>query len=258
MKRKKNADTEAYELGLYADNLGPSSKGLENDVYEIRQKFLTAIKKGRPKKELVNLTKHAAHRAARAYSKAFGSGAHAWQEIFSDSDLNKAAKYLYDSWEEESDVKRNPKRKKTMRKKKRSAKQLANDRRLGRMAKARAKAKRGGRRKKTVRKKNTHRKIARKKNVHATRRKKVRRTSAGRWYQIFKCKGSSVHFLALTTLGKLRWTLTRGDTIRWSSKSEATKIAKRLARGRTLSGFHVGVAASSDSASTIAAFCGGK
>ena len=141
-----------------------------------------------------------------------------------------------------------------MRKKKRSAKQLANDRRLGRMAKARAKKKRGGRRKKTVRKKNTHRKVARKRNVHATRRKRSKVSARSHLWNIFKCYGKSVRFLGLTTAGKLQWTI-RDAAVIWKSKERAAKIAKKVSTKRGMANYHIGVSSREMSASQIAASC---
>ncbi len=71
-------------------------------------------------------------------------------------------------FEEKAGMKMNPKGRKKMAKKKRSAKQLANDKRLGRMAKARAKVKRGGARKKVARKKVAKRKTNPKTNKART------------------------------------------------------------------------------------------
>lgn len=108
--------------------------------------------------------------------------------------------------------------------------------------------------KKKTKKKATRRKVATKKRAANPR---ARRTGPS-YYQIFKCHGTNanmIHFLAMTTDGKIRWTSTRGDTVRWQSKAEATKIAKRLAKGRRLSGYHVGVVGSSTGIGTIATEC---
>ena len=96
--RKKNPEIETRELSLYADNLGPSSRGIELDVYTLRKKFGHALKTDQGHGVLTNLSKHGAHAAAKAYSHTFGSGANNYREIFNDKDINDTAKYLYESW----------------------------------------------------------------------------------------------------------------------------------------------------------------
>ena len=165
------------------------------------------------------------------------------------------------------DPSRNPKGRKTMRKKKRSAKQLANDKRLGRMAKARAKAKRGGRRKitkkKTTRKKKTtgYGRLKRSAKPLKYNPKPTFRKSKGsgvypklRVFNIFKCYGKSVRFLGLTTAGKLQWTI-RDASISWRSQKKAAGVARKLAKKSGMAKYDVGVAASGTSSSKIAAHC---
>ncbi len=137
------------------------------------------------------------------------------------------------------------------RKKKRSAKQLANDRRLGRMAKARAKKKRGGRRKKTVRKKNTHRKIARKKNVHATRR----RLAKSHLWRVFRCRGKSVFWIFMDTKGKWNWTKDTGKAILFATKGAAGNVAKGIAKKSGYAPYQLGAAPRDMSAATVASQC---
>jgi hypothetical protein len=120
------------------------------------------------------------------------------------------------------ETKKNPtKRKSKVAKKKRSAKQLANDKRLGRMAKARAKKKRGGRRKKVAKRKVTKRRVVRRKNPKRTTRTK------SRFQIVFKCKGKAIYFLTLRA-AKLGWTLTKGDAIFFSTKAQARHTAQNV------------------------------
>lgn len=148
-----------------------------------------------------------------------------------------------------------------MHKKKRSAKQLANDRRLGRMAKARAKKKRGGRRKKVARKNpcgtNPHRRAASKGRIQAAIAKAKRTRSAkSHLWLIFACKGKIVQWMRLTTNAKYFFGGDKGKAIRFSTKSEALKIAKGLKGTR---GWQVGIISDDISATQIAAHCtGGK
>lgn len=283
MARRKNPEQEARELELYANNLGPSSTGLELEVYRIREQFGAMVKR-KPlirgkvgpttKKRLMNLCRHAAHRAARAYSENHGSGAYAWKDIFTDADLEEVAHGLYDSWLEEYTYTGNPK----MRKKRRTAKQIAATKKLVAFNKRRRKGnptkKKTARRKKRRtpaqiratkklvalnRKKRGKKKATRRKTTARKRNPRRPVTSASRWYQIFKCKGNSVHFAAMSTDGKLRWTLTRRDTVRFASKAEAAKIARRLAKSRKAAGFYLGVAAHNTSTAAIVSECkGGK
>ena len=143
-----------------------------------------------------------------------------------------------------------------MRKKKRSAKQLANDRRLGRMAKARAKKKRGGQRKKVARK-NPHRRAASKGRIQTaiTKAKRMHRAKSHLWL-IFACKGKIVQWMQLTASAKYFFGSDKGKAIRFPTKSEALKIAKGLKGTR---GWQLGVISDDISATQIAAHCiGGK
>jgi hypothetical protein len=138
------------------------------------------------------------------------------------------------------------KRKSNPVKKKRSAKQLANDRRLGRMAKARAKVAR-----KNPHKKKTRRKVARKKVARKTRRRNPRRVN---YWVVFRCKGSDVQFI--TTRGKsLDWTLVLSDKIRFNSKSHATSAARAMT---TAKGWQYGVTTDDILPSQIRAKCNPK
>ena len=132
-----------------------------------------------------------------------------------------------------------------MRKKRRSAKQLANDRRLGRMAKARAKKKRGGRRK-----------ISKRKNPHKKRakRKSVKRSSL---WMVFKCKARSVYFLVLRG-GKPGWSLTKGESIKFSTKESAKKAGRYMAKKRGMASWSVGAAPAEMTVPQIANRCEGK
>jgi hypothetical protein len=114
----------------------------------------------------------------------------------------------------------NPKGKRKMAKKKRSAKQLANDKRLGRMAKARAKKKRGGRRK-VAKRKVTKRRVVRKRNPKRTTRTK------SRLQIVFKCKGNAIYFLTLRA-AKIGWTKTKGDAIFFNTKAQARHTAQNV------------------------------
>lgn len=85
-------------------------------------------------------------------------------------------------------------------------------------------------------------KVATKKRATNPRRKvsRVGRARTKR-YLVFKCKGNEVYFLALTTEGKLRWTLTRGDTVQFESSAAATRVAKGLPARFVPSAWKVGV-----------------
>ena len=144
---------------------------------------------------------------------------------------------------------KNP-RKKTVRKKKRSAKQLANDRRLGRMAKARAKAKRGGRRK-----------VAKRRNPCTTNpRRKIRapakrttRAKSHLWL-VFKCKGQVVMYLAWAG-AHLGWVKPKGKAVLFQTKSAAAQQARMQAKGRFAKSWQVGSTSSSTTSGEIRAAC---
>jgi hypothetical protein len=146
---------------------------------------------------------------------------------------------------------RNPKRKTGMaRKKKRSAKQLANDKRLGRMAKARAKKKRGA-----GRKKYTRTKRATKKTRRNPRRKVARGASVSKrshLFLIFACKGKQIKFQGVTV-----WTTKKANAIYFKRKSEASKEAHYRAKQNlpTVRGWQIGVAPDTLSSAQIVAQC---
>ena len=107
------------------------------------------------------------------------------------------------------------------RKKKRSAKQLANDKRLGRMAKARAKAKRGGRRKVT-RKKTARKKVARR-NPH----KKRTASKKSHLWIVFGCTSKrKLYYLTVGGVSKpqVQVTGTKSDAILFKTKSQASHM----------------------------------
>lgn len=116
---------------------------------------------------------------------------------------------------------------KMARKKKRSAKQLANDKRLGRMAKVRAKT----RRKKTGRKRTVGRKkTTRKKNVHATRKRTASKKSH-LWFA-FVCDDKKVHYAYISDSrsANVGITPTRSAAAIFQTKARATNVANILSR----------------------------
>lgn len=139
------------------------------------------------------------------------------------------------------------------RKKRRTAKQIAATKKLVAFNKKRRGKKkatrRNPRRRKVVRKKATRRRVAKKKI--ATRKRRGTAKTRTRDYVIFKCNGSAVHYLSLSTSGKKSWTASRERALHWTGKKVAAGIAKKT-RSAT------GVAASSSSKSEIASFCRGK
>ncbi len=121
---------------------------------------------------------------------------------------------------------KNPKRKQTMaRKKKRSAKQLANDRRLGRMAKARAKAKRGGRRKVT-RKKTARRKVAKRKTTRRANPKRTTRAKSHLWL-VFRAYGKNINFYNGGFPISNQW-VSKGKAALYQTKEQARAVASKL------------------------------
>lgn len=137
-------------------------------------------------------------------------------------------------------------------KKKRSAKQLANDKRLGRMAKARAKKKRGGRRK-VVKRKVVKRKVAKRRVVRNPQKARPGLKKSHLWY-VFKCYGKHVRYLGLTTAGKSHWTI-RDAAVIWKTKSMATNVARSVAKWPKMSQYDIGVASSDMTSTQIAASC---
>lgn len=132
-----------------------------------------------------------------------------------------------------------------MRKKRRSAAQLRSDRRLGRLAKARAKTKRRGRRKVSKRK-NPHKKI-----------KALKTPAKSHLFLVFKCKGRSVYFLVLRG-GKPGWSLTKGEAILFRTKQAGKTAGRQVAAKRGMAGWSVGIAPYEMTAPQIANRCGGK
>jgi hypothetical protein len=128
-----------------------------------------------------------------------------------------------------------------MRKKRRTAKQIAATKKLVAFNKRRRRKKNPTKKRATRR-----RKVARKKI--ATRKRRTTAKTRTRDYVIFKCNGSSVHYLSLSTSGKKTWTASRERALHWTGKKVAQGIAKKT-RSAT------GVAASSSSKSAIASFC---
>ena len=136
----------------------------------------------------------------------------------------------------------NPTKKKTARRKKRrTSAQVRATKKLVAFNK-----KRHGKKKTTRR---TTRRVARKKI--ATRKRRGTAKTRTRDYVIFKCNGSAVHYLSLSTSGKKTWTASRERALHWTGKKVAQGIAKKT-RAAT------GVASSSSSKSEIVAYCRGK
>lgn len=144
---------------------------------------------------------------------------------------------------------------KTMRKKKRSAKQLANDRRLGRMAKARAKKKRGGRRKKNVARRPKRIATTKQRAASMRRAKRPLKSAKSHLWLIFACKGNRIKFQSVIT-----WTTKKANAIYFKLKSEASKEAHYRAKQNlpSVRGWQIGVAPDSMSAASIKAKCQGK
>lgn len=158
---------------------------------------------------------------------------------------------------------RNPKGRKKMAKKKRSAKQLANDKRLGRMAKARAKTKRGGARKKKSKINcgactvaigaHTYGKGCRKKK--ATRNPKRKVSARSHLWNIFKCRGQSVMFLTYNVGGNPTWSKHRGKAIAFKSSDMAHRYAAGIANMRGYSKYQLGAVSQTNTAAQIRASC---
>lgn len=141
-------------------------------------------------------------------------------------------------------LKSRPKRKSNMtRKKKRSAKQLANDRRLGRMAKARHAKKRG--KKKVTRKKTVRRKANPKRKVSAK----------SHLWVVFRCREKSVYFLTTDSYGKLTWTGHKGKSVLWKERQKARSIAGKWAGKRHWDSWQIGAADASTTSAQISAEC---
>ena len=244
--RKNNPEIEVRELILFAEN----SPTLHNQFVSIMKNLSRKQKKGNYDPVLAaKLWKYWIDESVKQYNKEIlGGGYSLRQSVFSIADRKQAAIEMEEQERDEIislEYLNNPGKRK-MAKKKRSAKQLANDKRLGRMAKARAKAKRGGARKKTARKKVAKRKV----NPKRTSLKK-----SHLWIG-FKCKGNDVRFLTARS-GKFGWTLTKGDAILFNTKSHARDNTMRAARAVSPS-WAVGIADRNETAATIRNDCAGK
>ena len=142
-------------------------------------------------------------------------------------------------------------------KKKRSANQLANDKRLGRMAKARAKAKR---------KKNPHKKKVAKRSALRVAQRKIQRSRNPKrksskkshlWHS-FVCKGKNIYYAYITDTRETRVGISksRGQAVLFKTKQRAYDVAKLLAKHWP---DHIAGVASDDMTSAqIAAGCRGK
>lgn len=140
------------------------------------------------------------------------------------------------------------------RKKKRSAKQLANDKRLGRMAKKRAAAKRSPSMttkanpcgKKKVAKRSTLRKrqtaIQRATNP---RRKSLKKSHL---WLVFRCKGKQIHYLYVSN----RWTVLSTQSILFRTQEQAKKGLNAAYTGKQ---FDYGIASADMTSAQIRAGC---
>lgn len=127
------------------------------------------------------------------------------------------------------------------------------------MAKLRAKRGKKKRAKKARRRAAPRHKVTKKRATNPHR--KVGRVGSrkSKRYLIFKCKGNEVYFLALTTEGKLRWTLTKGDTVQFESSAQATKVAKGLPASKIGSGaWKLGVVDTNADIPSIIEHCAGR
>ncbi len=220
--RKKNPEHEIRELILFSEN----SASMHNQYTSIMKNLSRKKKRGIYDPKLAEkLWKYWIDEGVKQYNKEIlGGGYSLKQTVFTMADRKQAAIEMEEQEREEVfslEYLKNPSRRKTVRKKKRSAKQLANDKRLGRMAKARAKKKRGGRRKKVAKRKVTKRRVVRKRNPKRTTRAK------SHLQIIFKCKGNAIYFLTLRA-AKLGWTKTKSDAIFFSTKAQARHTAQNV------------------------------
>lgn len=149
--------------------------------------------------------------------------------------------------------------------KKRSAKQLANDKRLGRMAKKRAadarranpkRKRKVAKRKKRAKRRNPSTLRARQTAVQrATNPKRKKSTSSG-FYVVFRCKKSSYGTgVSVTWLGPGKTGVPKfGSMSRrflFQNASAATDMAKKYSS----TGFHVGVATRTTTGAMIMKYC---
>lgn len=146
-------------------------------------------------------------------------------------------------------------------KKKRSAKQLASDKRLGRMAKARAKLTardlskaKWGKKKTAKRKKNTLR--ARQTAIQRATNPKRKTTRRSPYWVVFRCKkasygtGVSVAWLGSGNTGTPKFGAMSRRFL-FQNASAATDMAKKYATA----GFHVGVAGKTTTGAMIMKYC---
>ncbi len=255
--RKKNPEWEINELILYAENTEP----LYNQYRYIMRNLSRKYKKGiYDQKKAAILWKHWIDEAVKSYNvEILGGRRSLVQNVFTVADRKKAAVLM--EAQERGDVASgeflvidNPKGKRKMAKKKRSAKQLANDRRLGRMAKARAKKKRGGRRKKVAKRKVTKRRVVRKRNV--VRRgvpKTIAKKKSGLWL-LFKCNGRTIQFFFVSAAPN-NWTGDKGKAILFKTKEQAAKVGRHYAKKAGYKRYSIGVAPSNLATQTILADC---
>ncbi len=217
---KKNPESEIHELILWAEN----TESLNNQFYSIIKNLEKKAKKGNYNPVLAaKLWKYWIDEAVKSYNKEIlGGGNSLRQNVFTVQDRKDAAIQVEQQWRDDIFRGDNPiKGKRKMAKKKRSAKQLANDKRLGRMAKARAKAKRGGARKKVVR-----RKVARKTNPKRTALKKSHLWIA------FICSNKTVSFAYITdtVAARVGVTTNKASSVLFRTKKRAHDVAKLLAK----------------------------
>ena len=116
-------------------------------------------------------------------------------------------------------------------KKKRSAKQLANDKRLGRMAKARAAKKRG--KKKTTRRKVTKRKVNPKRSSGSELQKRYGLQI------IFGDYNGAMHYLMVTPAGRFQWTTHKGRAMLFRTKEMAKPFTSKAPIPRNLTTFGI-------------------
>lgn len=147
----------------------------------------------------------------------------------------------------------NPKRKRTVAKKRRTAKQIAATRKLVAFNKKRRKKKTKTARRKTVRRK-VRRKTTRKKNVHATRKRTALKKS--HLWIIFKCWTRNVRFIGLDGAGKAGWYASKGAAILFPTKASAKKVASGANRAFPAKGkWQVGVTSRDTTSAQIIAAC---
>lgn len=248
-KYKKNPEWEINELILYAEN----TQSLHNQYRYIMRNLSRKYKKGiYDQKKAAVLWKHWIDEAVKSYNvEILGGRRSLVQNVFTVADRKKAAVLM--EAQERGDVASgeylfldNPKGKRKMAKKKRSAKQLANDKRLGRMAKARAKKKRAlvdptkrkmtaaARRKRAAKplRYNPHRKI----RAPGAKRRITKRPSLKKshlWFA-FVCDngGKKVHYAYITDSRSANVGITpqRGAAAIFQTKTRATNVANILSR----------------------------